>query len=303
MTTPDVHVLILGPVLVRRGAHTVAPSAPLTRTIVGVLALAGAAGLSVDALAESAWPHDKPQVGGKALVVAVHRARQWLASHTDGRVRIERTTTGYTLLGAEIDAHRFTRLAAHPSGLAEALGLWRGEPLADAMTGRSVAPAIEALTRTRLTAATEHGRRLLAAGRAGDTVAMLAPLVEEYPLDEPLHAVLVEALAGAGRQAEALDHYERLRLRLADELGIDPSRELSGTLVRVLRQEIPQAAREPIALAASVPAQLPPDVGIFAGRMDQLGQLDTLAASAAGGSVVISALAGIGGVGKPETGL
>jgi len=135
----------------------------LTRTIVGVLALAGAAGLSVDALAESAWPQDKPPVGGKALVVAVHRARQWLAGHTDGRVRIERTTTGYTLLGAEIDAHRFTRLAAHPGGLAEALGLWRGEPLADAMAGQSVAPAIEALTRTRLTAATEHGRRLLAA--------------------------------------------------------------------------------------------------------------------------------------------
>jgi DNA-binding SARP family transcriptional activator/tetratricopeptide (TPR) repeat protein len=298
MTTPDVHVLILGPVLVRRGAHAVAPSAPLTRTIVGVLALAGAAGLSVDALAESAWPQDKPQVGGKALVVAVHRARQWLAGHTDGRVRIERTTTGYTLLGAEVDAHRFTRLAAHTSGLAEALGLWRGEPLADALTGQSVAPAIEALTRTRLTAATEHGRQLLAAGRAGNAVALLAPLVEVYPLDEPLHAVLVEALASAGRQAEALDRYERLRLRLADELGVDPSRELSGTLVRVLRQEIPQAAREPIALAGPVPAQLPPDVGIFAGRVDQLGQLDALAASASGGSVVISTLAGIGGVGK-----
>src|SRR6202035_4452399 len=56
MTPPDVHVLILGPVLVRRGAHTVTPSAPLTRTIIGVLALAGWAGLSVDALAESAWP-------------------------------------------------------------------------------------------------------------------------------------------------------------------------------------------------------------------------------------------------------
>jgi DNA-binding SARP family transcriptional activator/tetratricopeptide (TPR) repeat protein len=298
MTPPDVHVLILGPVLVRRGAQTVAPSAPLTRTIVGVLALAGAAGLSVDALAESAWPQDKPPVGGKALVVAVHRARQWLAGHTDGRVRIERTTTGYTLVGAEIDADRFTRLAAHPGGLAEALGLWRGEPLADAMAGQSVAPAIEALTRTRLTAATEHGRRLLAAGRAGDALALLTPLVDVYPLDEPLHAVLVEALASVGRQAEALDRYERLRLRLADELGVDPSRELSGTLVRVLRQEIPQAAREPIAPAGPVPAQLPPDVGIFTGRVDQLGQLDALAAAASGGSVVISALAGIGGVGK-----
>ena len=297
---PPIDVLILGPVLVRRGTRTVTPSSPLTRTIIGVLALAGPAGLSTDGLEASAWPQRTPRVGGKAVVVAVHRARQWLASQTDGQARIERTTNGYVLVGADVDAHRFTRLVAQRSGLADALALWRGEPLADAMVGESVTPAIEALARTRLAAATRHGRDLLAVGRPDDVVALLAPLVERHPLDEPPHAVLIEALASSGRQADALDRYERLRLRLADELGIDPSRELSATLVRVLRQEIPAAAREPVVLATSspVPAQLPPDTSAFAGRSAQLDQLDALAATALGGSVVISALAGIGGVGK-----
>ena len=295
-----IDVLILGPVLVRRGTLTVTPSSPLTRTIVGVLALAGPDGLSTESLEASAWPERTPRVGGKAVVVAVHRARQWLAIHTDGQARIERTTSGYVLSGADVDAHRFTRLVAQRSGLAEALALWRGEPLADAVIGESVALAIEALTRARLVAATRHGRDLLAAGRPDDVVALLAPLADQHPLDEPPHAVLIEALASSGRQADALNHYERLRLRLADELGIDPSRELSETLVRVLRQEIPAAAQEPVVLAASspVPAQLPPDTSAFAGRSAQLDRLDELAATALGGSIVISALAGIGGVGK-----
>ena len=114
-----------------------------------MLALAGPDGLSTESLEASAWP-EPPRVGGKAVVVAVHRARQWLAIHTDGQARIERTTSGYVLSGADVDAHRFTRLVAQRSGLAEALALWRGEPLADAVIGESVALAIEALTRARL---------------------------------------------------------------------------------------------------------------------------------------------------------
>ena len=47
-----------------------------------------------------------------------------------------------------------------------------------------------------------------------------------------------------------------------------------------------------------MPAQLPPDTSAFAGRSAQLDRLDELAATALGGSIVISALAGIGGVGK-----
>lgn len=289
-------VLILGPVLVRSRERTATPSSALTRAIIGVLALAGDAGVSVAVLTESAWPRRKQQVGAKALVVAVHRARQWLAEHTDGAARIERTTIGYVLRGVQIDAHRFTRLTERPDRLAEALSLWRGEPLADVVTGDAVAPAIAALARARLAATVRYGRSLLAAGRANDAVTAVTPLAETYPLDEPLHAVLIEALAVAGRQAEALDHYERLRLRLAEDLGVDPSRELSGTLVRILRQEIPAATPEPAVpvTAGLVPAQLPPDVGAFAGRLVQLGQLREMT----GGSVVITALAGLGGVGK-----
>jgi DNA-binding SARP family transcriptional activator len=286
----SVEVLVLGPVRIRRAGTVVAPPSVLTRTVVAALALAGSAGLTVDALSDAAWPADR-QPGRSAVGVAVHRARRWLADTTDDQVRIEYAISRYRLVGATVDADRFLALAADdPVG---ALALWRGEPLADAAPGPATEPALARLARARLDAATRHGRSLLASGRAGAAVETLLPLADRFPFDEPLHAALIEALAAAGRQADALARYERIRLGLAEQLGVDPSRELSAALVRVLRQEVPGAAQP---TASGVPAQLPQDVGGFSGRTAELATLDRFADD--GAPVLVSALSGIGGVGK-----
>jgi len=62
--------------------------------------------------------------------------------------------------------------------------------------------------------------------------------VAAHPLRERLVAALMRALAAAGRDTEALLVYERTRETLADQLGVDPSPELSALHVALLRGDL-----------------------------------------------------------------
>jgi pentatricopeptide repeat protein len=73
-----------------------------------------------------------------------------------------------------------------------------------------------------------------AGGRTTEWVPLLAELAAHVPLHEPLQARLVDAYARAGRRAEALAIYDRIRRALRDELGIDPGPELHAAFRRVL---------------------------------------------------------------------
>jgi DNA-binding SARP family transcriptional activator/tetratricopeptide (TPR) repeat protein len=291
----------LGPVLVS-GTRAGRPSSPLTRTVVGLLAVAGEAGLSDLAIADLVWGMDT--VPASRLNVAVHRTRDWLDRHTDGRVRIDRTTTGYALRGAEVDAHRFTGLLRGSPGepdLVAALALWRGTPLADAVALGELEPLVAPLRERHRAAVLGYARILLASDRATDAVGLLTPVADDAPMDEQVHALLLTALAASGRQAEALTRYDRLRGRLADELGVDPGPELSGAMVRVLRGELPYGGAGPEratpAPVAVRPAQLTPDVTSFTGRGGPLAALDALAGTSGRGQRV-ALVTGVGGVGK-----
>ncbi len=54
-------------------------------------------------------------------------------------------------------------------------------------------------------------------------------------MNERLAARFIAALYAAGRQADALDAYERVRAQLADELGAAPSPDLQAAHLAVLR--------------------------------------------------------------------
>ncbi|GAA2654991.1 AfsR/SARP family transcriptional regulator [Paractinoplanes durhamensis] len=140
---------------------------------------------------------------------------------------------------------------------------------------------------------------------------MVAPLrlaAQMSQLNEPVQASLVATLAASGHQAEALSVYRAIRMRLADELGIDPGHDLQAAQRRALTQEtMPPAGLEaPVPVPARPiplvrPAQLPPDLPLFVGRDAELSALHHLfngMRDAGRTSPLVIAMDGMGGVGK-----
>src|SRR5262249_42293173 len=163
-------------------------------------------------------------------------------------------------------------------------------------------PATVAAGQRRLAAATAYADVGLALGRAEEVVSRLGTLVAEEPMHEALHARLMLALAGAGRQAAAIDLFSRLRDRLTAEVGLERGPELQAAHLRVLRRDVshPTGSVRP-GRTAPAPAQLPADVSSFAGRDGYLRELTALLhdpATGPGTAVRIVAIIGMAGVGK-----
>ena len=85
-------------------------------------------------------------------------------------------------------------------------------------------------------------------GRHRALIPELRSLVATYPLNEWMHAQLIQALNGSGRRADALRAYQDLRNVLSDELGLDPAPELQR-----LQQEMLSAGAGPTPLAVARP--------------------------------------------------
>jgi tetratricopeptide (TPR) repeat protein len=154
--------------------------------------------------------------------------------------------------------HRFERLVAQASQggdperraelLREALGLWRGPPLADLAFEAFASVEIARLEELRTAAHEELIEAELELGRHSQVIPHLEALVAEHPLRERLRGQLMLALYRGGRQAEALEAYRQARETLVDELGIEPSTDLQRLEQSILRHDpdldLPVAARE-----------------------------------------------------------
>ncbi|MYV65218.1 tetratricopeptide repeat protein, partial [Streptomyces sp. SID2131] len=185
--------------------------------------------------------------------------------------------------------------------LAEALDLWDGEVLAS-VPGPYAEAQRTRLEEWRLTLLETRLDIDLEVGAHAEAVSELTALTAAHPLRERLRELLMLALYRGGRQAEALAVYADTRRLLADELGVDPNPELSRLQQRILRAdaELARPVEEPAPAAAPVarPAQLPATVPDFTGRDSFVRELGALLAGAEGHVMAVSALAGIGGVGK-----
>ena len=71
-------------------------------------------------------------------------------------------------------------------------------------------------------------------GDVGDVIGELEAAVATYPFQEGLWELLITALYRAGRQADALATYQRVRNQLADELGLDPGPQLQQLEQQIL---------------------------------------------------------------------
>jgi DNA-binding SARP family transcriptional activator/tetratricopeptide (TPR) repeat protein len=314
---------LFGEVELRAAGRLLDVGTPRQQAVLAALIVDGRRPLAVESLIDRVWGDAPPAGARNVLYSHVSRIRQLLrqAATLSGSaaVPVERRHAGYVLdVDPDlVDLHRFWRLveqgrdprradADRVAALTEALGLWRGAPLAG-IPGAWAAQVRESCHRLRLDAVVQWAEAELRLGRPGPVISALPDLVAEYPLVEPLEGLLMRALHAAGRDAEATDRYTAIRRRLADELGADPGAELRGLHEAILRGELPPPVQPDQAAVATPiltrPAQLPPDVYGFTGRGEELRHLDRLLTATGGrpadaASTVITAIHGTAGIGK-----
>jgi DNA-binding SARP family transcriptional activator/tetratricopeptide (TPR) repeat protein len=302
-------VELLGPFRVSvRGEPLDVPAGRL-RALLATLALSAGQPVSVDRLAIAVWGEDSSVDARMNLQSNVRRLRRLLGANV-----VATRSGGYALeLDPDrVDALLFVRLVEQAAAagdpetqrerLAAALRLWRGTPF-DGVRSDWLEHTQSPWLQERYLAALERRIDLDLAGAgvsASDLAAELDDLTRRHPLREPLWVRLLQALDRSGRQAEALERYEAVRVRLADELGTDPGPELRRVQTDLLagRPVRPPGGRATLRV---VPRQLPAGTGGFTGRQTALKALDSLLADeGAPGpeSTVVSVIAGPAGVGK-----
>ena len=121
--------------------------------------------------------------------------------------------------------------------LREALALWRGPALADLLFETFAQVPAARLEELRLAALEKRIDADLACGRHAELVGELQQLCAVHPVQEGFAAQLMLALYRSGRQAEALDVYQKTRSALVDELGIDPGPTLQRLERDILVQD------------------------------------------------------------------
>ena len=285
---------VLGPFEARDDSGTpLASPPPKQKRLLAVLLASTGGWVSTDRLIDVLWGGDPPRSARSNLHVYVYRLRSAL-----GEDRIEYRDDGYRLpIGQdETDVGKFETLVAEGAHH-EALALWRGEPYVGVIDMEIVREEAARLVELRLNVLEARIDDDLDHGLHAQLVPELSTLVAKYPLRERFSGQLMQSLYGAGRASEALEVYSNLRSHMVDELGTEPGKPLRELQQAVLaedpRLELPPGANAP---TRAVPAELPPAIGSFTGRDEELERIGAALTGSRGHSVVN--ISGPGGIGK-----
>ena len=245
------------------------------RALLALLALQRGHPVSADRLIDALWGDGLAANPANALQAQIGQLRR-----TFGAAAIVTSEAGYALdvRPDQVDVIRFEQLvtkgrrlaadgelASASATLSEALGLRRGEPLAEfAYAGFADAERAR-LDELTLVATESRAEADLGLGRYGELAGELEALCREHPLRERLWELLILALYLSGRQAEALRAYAEVRDRLVDELGLDPGPALRELQTRILAQDPSLAPAGALARPAPAPADGAVPAGTVAG--------------------------------------
>lgn len=210
--------------------------------------------VSADILIDRVWDEEPPNLPRRALhahISHIRRAIECGRTGTGRPVRVVRLSGEYMLdiEPERVDMCRFQHLAQqagrsdHSAAervalLREALALWQDGPLRG-LPGQWAAQVRERWWHRRLDVQVAWARAELRNRPDAPIITTLQELISEYPLSEPLVAVLMRALYAGGRRAEAVDCYAITRKRFIDQLGIEPGAELRSLHRSILRGEHP----------------------------------------------------------------
>ncbi|OLE20982.1 MAG: hypothetical protein AUG49_23065 [Catenulispora sp. 13_1_20CM_3_70_7] len=326
------------------GAEIPVPAGKQSSVLAALLLRPGQV-VGFDTLVAALWGDRPPASARSGLATYVSRLRTALGAGPASRVRYE--GRGYLFApepGDEIDHVRAVELEGRArsaaeegrwadagSAAAEALGMWRGEPLADLESDGLREEFLPYLAELRLRLEQLRIDADLACGEFVAILPALRALSGSHPLNEPFHERHFLALYGAGRHADAQEWYRQVRRRLREELGTEPSpllrrfynQTLRGVGVEALVAELlgprrlPRATDGAVSSApVSVPIstesdtgepqtlpplahQLPPEPRRFVGRAAELARLsEAMADNHPPELPGLTLLVGMAGIGK-----
>lgn len=300
-------IKVLGPIEVWHGDSRASLGSDRQRALLGRLGLAAGAAVGQDELIELLWGPGQTQHAQSLLHTHIARMRRLLASDAPNGNVLVGGQNGYRLaVGADqLDLLAFRDLTARAAydapevalaRLGEAVALWRGEIDAERV---AASPLYTATVSEYATAVHTFAALARDLGKPAQALKALRELAQRHELDEPLHVELILTLAASGRQAEALAAYDRIRVALADQLGIDPGAVLRSAQLTVLRQQerigvLPATGRTAIQQAPAAPSD-------FVGRAGELARIETAlvrrgqeSGPASSRIVVIDGIAGVG---------
>lgn len=308
---------MLGPVDVVADGEPRAVNGVRRKAVLATLALHDREVISVGRLMDVVWGEAAPSTAANTL----QRHISYLRDVLGDRAAIRAHSPGYVFdLGVESTdvqvAERLLRQGTKSDDpvyrvrqLEAALALWRGQALADLDDLAGLEDQARRLDLLCVQVRRALSEARLAAGEHLQLVPGLEQMAAEHPLDERIHAQLMQALYRSGRQADALAVYHRLRQTLGDQLGIDPSQQLRDLETAILQQDpaldapaVQDAPTAAITLSVppvpveTTPAQLPAVMPTFAGRCRELDMLDAILPEVC--RVPVAVISGTAGVGK-----
>lgn len=282
-------VALLGPIELRRdGERLHVPSGKTTELLVR-LALQAGGTVRSERLIDELWGDEAVSTAKNTLQSKVSQLRRALGDPT----LVVGGSAGYSMAidATHVDALEVIRLAdltatllragdaseALRSGSA-ALALFRGEVLADAGDAEWLRPHRARLDEVHAQLMEDEIAARLDLGAAQELIGELEALVSQHPLRERLRCQQMLALYRAGRQADALRAYQVARAVLAEELGLEPGRELQRLEAAVLVQDPsldrPERPRERSDARSDPPTgNLPAAVSSFVGRVTELDEV------------------------------
>ena len=247
---------MLGPLRVVEAGEVVDIGSPTQRIVLATLIARLGQVVPTDVLADAVWEDAPPASAVNTLRSQISRLRRVVGG------RLEGAAAGYSLVLQPVDtvdaatfdhAVRVARDGGAVTELVAALAAWRGRAYGELADTAGVRVEARRLELARLDAAELVATADLAAGRYTEAAAACEAVVAADDVREPSWAILVRALARAGRPAEALRASRRAATALRDA-GLVPGLDLRTAE----REALEAPADDPVPTPGATHRAVPP---------------------------------------------